>query len=294
MIKKDFMKALITSDLHGSQRKYKFLFDKIRLFQPEAVFIGGDLTGFAAKLNTYTSIKNFYRDYLELELEKLKFDLEKNYPEIFIIMGNDDPINQEDELERLSELGLIRYVNERIVQFKGYFVAGYSYVPPTPFMNKDWEKYDVSQFVDVGCVSPEAGFRSIPVDVHDLRFNTIKRDLNKMFYKLDLSNMICLFHSPPYQTNLDRAALDGIMVNHAPMDVHVGSIAIKEFIVNKSPYITLHGHIHESTRITGKWKEKIGDTICLQGAYEHNQNAIILFDLENPEDAELITQIKKA
>ncbi len=49
-----------------------------------------------------------------------------------------------------------------------------------PFLNKDWEKYDVSRFVDVGCVSPEEGFRSIPISVNELRFFTIKRDLEKL------------------------------------------------------------------------------------------------------------------
>jgi len=34
-------------------------------------------------------------------------------------------------------------------------------VPPTPFLLKDWEKYDVSAYVDPGCVSPEEGYHRV-------------------------------------------------------------------------------------------------------------------------------------
>ena len=283
------IKALFTSDLHGSIAKYEFLLEKIRIEQPEVVFIGGDLLGLAA-YGRDAGERNFFLDYLAVELQKLKNSLKSKYPGIFVIMGNDDPKSQEDFLRQLEHRDLLFYVNEKKVPFKSFTIAGYSYVPPTPFMNKDWEKYDVSRYVDAGCISPEEGFRSVPVEPNDLRFFTIKRDLEKLFGGIDLSKTVCLFHSPPYQTKLDRAALDGRYIDHVPLDVHVGSIAIKEFIVSESPYLTLHGHIHESSRLTGSWLEKIGRTICLQGALEYQQKGIISFDLEKPEAAEMLTQ----
>ena len=108
-----------------------------------------------------------------------------------------------------------------------------------------------------------------------------KNDLEILTENEDLSNAIFLFHSPPYKTNLDRAALDGVNVDHVPMDVHVGSIAIKRFIEDKQPYITLHGHIHESTRLTGLWKEQIGNTISFNAAHDGPKLSLIIFDLEN-------------
>ncbi|MDO9577506.1 MAG: metallophosphoesterase [Candidatus Cloacimonadales bacterium] len=285
------IKTLFISDLHGSIRKYEFLFKKIRSELPAAVFIGGDLLGLAGFDNSshLPSPHYFFRDYLTVELEKLQAELKDRYPAIFVILGNDDPKSQETELIKMTESGLITYANEKKIQFHDYTVVGYSCVSPTPFLNKDWEKYDVSRFTDVGCVSPEEGYRSVSVDVDELRYHTIKRDLQTMFTNLDMTKTICLFHSPPYQTNLDRAALDGKFVDHVPLDVHVGSIAIKEFIRAKSPYITLHGHIHESTRLTGSWMEKIGKTISFQGASERKDLAIIKIDLENPGKAEMLT-----
>jgi len=46
------------------------------------------------------------------------------------------------------------------------------------------------------------------------------------------------------------------------MDVHVGSIAIQRFIEERQPWVTMHGHIHESSQITGHWQQQFGRTQC--------------------------------
>ena len=43
-----------------------------------------------------------------------------------------------------------------------------------------------------------------------------------------------------------------------------GSIAIERFIEDRQPLLTLHGHVHESARLTGSWQEKIGRHIAFQ------------------------------
>ena len=94
-----------------------------------------------------------------------------------------------------------------------------------------------------------------------------------------------LFHTPPYQTKLDRAALDGKMIDHVQMDLHVGSIAVKELIMDRQPLLTMHGHIHESTRLTGTWKEYLGDTIIYSAAHDGPELALVRFDPKNPQNA---------
>jgi Icc-related predicted phosphoesterase len=84
---------------------------------------------------------------------------------------------------------------------------------------------------------------------------------------------------------LDRAALDNRFVEHVPLDIHVGSIAIQRFIQDRQPLITLHGHIHESARITGSWQEKIGRTHAFSAAHDGPELAIICFDPVQPEKA---------
>ena len=102
----------------------------------------------------------------------------------------------------------------------------------------------------------------------------------------DVSKSIFLFHSPPYRTNLDVAPLAGKSIDNVPLDVNVGSIAMKQFIEKKQPLITLHGHIHESSTITGSWKDKIGETFCFSAAYEGSELALVRFNPEEPEKAE--------
>jgi Icc-related predicted phosphoesterase len=96
---------------------------------------------------------------------------------------------------------------------------------------------------------------------------------------------VCLFHAPPYDTGLDRAALDGRMVDHAPLDVHVGSVAIRRLIEERQPLVTLHGHIHESARLTGTWREQIGRTHCFSAAHDGPELALVRFDPADPAQA---------
>jgi len=148
-------------------------------------------------------------------------------------------------------------------------------------MLKDWERYDVSRFTDVGAVSPEEGTYSIDIEKNKIKFATIQEDIEKLSKLSDPSKTIYLFHSPPYDTYLDRADLDGTFVDHAPVDVHVGSIAMKKFIEEKQPFLTLHGHIHESSKITGHWKETFGKTYSLSAAHEGPELALIEFNTDN-------------
>jgi len=73
------------------------------------------------------------------------------------------------------------------------------------------------------------------------------------------------------------------MYEHVPLDVHVGSIAVKRFIEERQPLLTLHGHIHESARLSGEWKIQIGRTVCINGAHDGPELALVRFDLESPE-----------
>jgi Icc-related predicted phosphoesterase len=152
-------------------------------------------------------------------------------------------------------------------------------------MLKDWEKYDVSRYVDPGCLSPEKGVRSIPVSAREIRLATIKQDLEQLTSEEDLSEAVFLFHSPPHRTLLDRAALDGKMVDHVPLDVHVGSIAIRRFIEARQPLITLHGHVHESARLTGHWRQILGTTLALSAANDGPELALVRFDPDEPGSA---------
>ena len=261
------------SDIHGQVDRYEKLFKMILSEQPTLVFIGGDFlpSGLNYRKSVDFSHKDFINGFLAPNFEQLRDNLKDNYPKIYIIMGNDDGRMEEASVLNASTTGIWEYIHQRRMKFDKYPIYGYSFVPPTPFLCKDWERYDVSRYVDPGCLSLEDGYHSIPVSESELRYSTIKNDLDVLTADSDLSNTILLFHTPPYQTSLDRAALDGKMIDHVPLDVHVGSIAVKKFIEMRQPMITLHGHIHESTRLTGEWKIKIGNTYSFTAAHDGSE-----------------------
>ena len=275
---------LFVSDLHGREDRFDKLFALIFAERPEAVFLGGDLLPSGALLfaKSRSGRENFLEEFLLPRLRTLRRELGESYPRIFLILGNDDPRREEAVIAHHEKEGLWHYIHGRKAAVGPYAVYGYACVPPTPFALKDWERYDVSRFVDPGCVPPEEGRYSIEVADGEKGFPTIREDLEALAHDDPLERAIFLFHSPPYQTRLDRAALDGRMVDAAPLDVHVGSIAIQRFIEERQPLITLHGHVHESARLTGSWQEKIGEHLCFSAAHDGPELAVVSFDPQPP------------
>lgn len=278
--------CFFVSDIHGSTDRYEKLFGLIEARRPSALFIGGDLLpGPVRLMSVENCCRDFVNDYLLKRFLELRGRLGEGYPRVFVILGNDDGRFQEAAILDAASTGVWEYVHGRSTEFSGHRVYGYSFVPPTPFQLKDWERYDVSRFVDPGCSHPSEGMRTVPVSEYELLYATIHDDLAALTGSDDLSKAIFLFHSPPYRTGLDRAALDGKTVDFVPLDVHVGSIAIRRFITRKCPRLTLHGHIHESARLTGVWKEIAGTTTMLGAAHDGPELALVTFDPEDPDSA---------
>jgi uncharacterized protein len=271
------------SDLHGKIDRYQKLFKVILKDPPEAVFFGGDLLPHYRK-NSGVSSENFIDDFLVKSFSNIKLELNDKYPEVFLILGNDDARIEEQQIIEAESLGIWKYIHNKKISFGIYDIFGYAYIPPSPFRIKDWEKFDVSRFVDPGCIAPTDGFRTVE-PVEDIEYATIENDLKQFKSDNNFKKSIFLFHSPPYQTKLDRAALDRMFIDHVPLDVHVGSIAIKRFIEVKQPHLTLHGHIHESSSITGFWQDKIGKTFLYTAAWNGPELALVKFNPENPQDA---------
>ena len=268
----------LVSDLHGSLSRYEKLFKLIGERKPSVVLIAGDILpgGFNTSFDS-----DFFDDFLVPALKSLKKQLKTEYPLIGVILGNDDPKITESRVLEVEDMGLWKYIHNKYVQYHDYKIFGYSFVPPTPFLLKDWEKYDVSRFVDPGCIPPTEGYRSTKENKDEMEFSTIAKDLELLTKDENLDKSIFVFHSPPHKTKLDRAALDGKYIDHVPLDVHVGSIAIKRFIEEKQPYLTIHGHVHESTNITGEYKDLTGKTMMLNPATNSDNLSLISLDIND-------------
>jgi len=274
--------CFFASDLHGQRGRYQKLFNTLAAERPRAVFLGGDLLPHPLEKD---DPRDFVIDFLAAGFQDLANQLGPAAPRVMLIPGNDDPRAMETAFLEAETGGIWHYLHNRRVVLDGFPVYGYACVPPTPFPLKDWERYDVSRHVDPGCISPEEGSRSVAVPAHIIRHATIQEDLDHLVGLDDLSRAVFLFHAPPYQTSLDRAALDGKHIDHVALDVHVGSIAIQRFIRKRQPWLTLHGHIHESTRLTNAWRDRIGRTHAFSAAHDGSELALVRFDLEDPDRA---------
>ncbi|MCB2213746.1 metallophosphoesterase [bacterium] len=273
------------TDLHGHPNRYDKLFEYLIQSPPDMLLLGGDLCP-----HGFHSINgDFFADIFLAGFERVRAALGNRYPKVHLILGNDDGASIEPWFIENGAGGLWTYLHMQVVEEMGLTLIGYNYVPPTPFMLKDWEKYDVSRYVDPGCVSPEEGQHSISVRQRDLRYSTIAQDLSELTESVEMENAVLLAHSPPYKTALDHAGLEGKMVDHVPLDSHVGSIAIRRWIESRQPLLTLHGHIHESTSRTGDFKEQLGRTWMINGATGGPELVVVEIDTDNPADAARLT-----
>ncbi len=277
-------RCFFVSDLHGAEDRYRKLFAAIAAERPAAVFLGGDLlpSGLMPSSAVAPGRVDFIHEVLAAGFREVRERLAGASPRVFLILGNDDPRFEEAAVLQAATEGAWEYAHERRIDWQGRPVCGYGCVPPTPFRLKDWERYDVSRYVDPGSVSPEDGCRTVPVPENHVRYGTIKEDLERLAGDGDLAAAVMLFHAPPYDTHLDRAALDGVVVDHVPVDPHVGSIAIRRFIEARQPAVTLHGHVHESARLTGAWSDRLGRTVMLSAAHDGPELALVRFDPDDP------------
>ena len=279
--------CFFVSDLHGRVSRYRKLLASISEEKPEAVFMGGDLLPMTwAATESFDPLReDFVNGFLAKNLSCLRQELGPLYPRVFLIMGNDDIRFEEASFLSVASSGLWEYIPNRRVEFGEASVYGYPYVPPTPFLLKDWERYDVSRYLEPGSTSPEEGYRSVPVSEQEKRYSTISEDLECLAAGHDLARAIFLFHAPPYRTKLDVTFGEGKMIDHVPFDIHLGSIAVRRFIEARQPLLTLHGHVHEAARVSGSWRDRIGRTHCLSAAHDGPELALVRFDLKRLDDA---------
>ena len=163
-------------------------------------------------------------------------------------MGNDDFRINLQILEKAEKNKVLKSIHKKSVKLdKNLNIAGYSFVNPTPFRLKDWEKPD---FHDDK--APHQLFLE-EIRSTEKENGTIEEDLKNLKKLSNTKNTIYVIHTPPFNTKLDIITTN----------VHVGSKAVREFIEKEQPLLALHGHIHESPQMSGSWHDKIGKTICI-------------------------------
>lgn len=236
---------MYATDIHGDVEFYEFLLAKSAEHKVKYLIIGGDICPnfFVGFDNIMEAQRQFLQAYLIPRLEA--FAVETGI-RAFIMMGNDDYSINMDLLEKANKKGLLKLAHGHTHEMGKWQVIGYSFINPTPFLFKEWEKKEPA----------------------------IKKDLDNLLGKNTAKNLILAAHAPPFGTKLDML-YDGS---------HVGSAGLLEFIRERQPLLTLHGHIHESPTLSKKIKDTIGRTVSLNPG---NSKATLIY-LDDMEKIKLV------
>jgi Icc-related predicted phosphoesterase len=270
------MIIVYTSDLHGNKEHYSELFEIAGKIKAQAIIVGGDMLPHHGSFKySLQEQEDFILSYLEPTLRD--FLAKAPQTTLYAMLGNDDWGVGNTHLNRLARKGILRMLHgEKHEAGEGYELVGYAHVPPTPFTIKDGERRDLrgdpidrqrctaccSQGGKILVVDSIQYFVSVPSIEEELEWLPKPRDFRKTVY---------VMHSPPFKTSLDRL-FDGRWV---------GSRAIRAFIERHRPYLTLHGHIHESSEISGTYLDRIGETVCINPGQSTEELYAVIFKLED-------------
>jgi Icc-related predicted phosphoesterase len=264
------MRLVYTSDLHGNLNKYRHLLELAAIHQAQAVLVGGDLLPHTIKVAAAVQRQ---RSFIENDLRPLLISFRAAHPDIpvYLLPGNDDWAAAIKTLDDLEAEHLAYPLHERVYQLDNdLWLAGYACVPITPFSIKDYERPEDG--LDIPPYSFAMAYTSAdgePVKTSReiiLGRPTIATELHALAQRSNPARTIYVAHTPPYDTMLD------MMRNK-----RVGSRALREFIEQYQPPLTLHGHIHESPRESGYYAEQLGTTWSVNpGSEREHLNAVVL------------------
>jgi len=269
------MKLLYITDIHGIEWKHNKIFHIATSLKTDVVINGGDILPFKGNLlNQDKFITGFLDDYYS------RFESMGIY--YLSMLGNDDLSIFDDLYQNICDkYSYIVNIAQTRLQIEGsrYEFIGMNWVSDLPFGLKDRARKDTRDFVlpkQIGkqYLSTPNGFKKIEDWFSYVEsLPTIEDELKNLVNPFDMNNTIYIFHNPPAKLDLD--------VTHDGRKV--GSKAEYAFLKKNQPKLSLHGHIHESPDVSGKWHSQIGKTICIQPGQSHqheNHLNYVLIDLE--------------
>ena len=284
-------RLVYTSDLHGDLGLYRSAGEAAIRLRADALIFGGDLcpgTPSGASLGLPLEQPEFILYRLSPLLDEWK----QVHPplRVFAIPGNDDCQTVLPVLEELEMNGLIENLHQESRTLGAYTLVGLSFVPPTPFQLKDFERWDGER--DAGAesysyrciVGTPRGF----VVIEDFgayldSLPSLDEELRRLPVD-DPAHTVAVVHAPPFDTHCD-VLYDGR---------HIGSKSVRRWIEKHQPRLTLHGHIHESPKLSGTFFDRIGTTTIINPGCDHAKPHLVFINLDNLAELEHSIYGKKA
>jgi uncharacterized protein len=269
------MRLAFTADLHGNLELYRALLALARDHGCQAALVGGDLLPHTTRRADAIAEQ---RAFIGKQLGPLLAEARAEYPalDVYLLPGNDDWQAAIEALADLEAQGLLRPLHRRAWQLApDLWLAGYACVPLSPFSIKDYERRDVGPLrtdFSFAMAYHSAGGEVTPISAAALAARpSIAEDLEELAHASDPSRTIYVCHAPPADTALDLA----------PRGRHLGSQAIRSFIARHAPLATLHGHIHEAPRLSGRFSELLGTTWSICAGQDGQRLHAVVFDTDD-------------
>jgi len=275
------MKLLALSDVHQMPSKWKDLVKVCQKEKPDVCAIAGDLFPKDRSITKQHTFLPYMYKYAEL--------IRDTGADLVLTMGNDDNYCLSMDMEKADKDGLWHYLHGDICEINGYEFIGCPWVKDHPFGYKDWcrkefKEYD-NDIVQGQRCAPLTAFVIVEEDHFGYELEEIedyehflesRKSIQEMMetlvgYVKDMKKSIWLIHNPPLGTGLDVTG----------QWESVGSRAVAEFIMKYQPFLTLHGHIHKSPNMTGKWFCEMGDTLCIQPGQITPVLHYVMMDIED-------------
>ncbi len=259
-----------TTDLHGRVNLYEQADELARRSGADVLILGGDMLPDGEMSNPGPAQTGFVRGWFAEWVRRLSRKLPGC--RVATIFGNHDWLCALEAMDRLDAEGLLTVLRpDRPAEFGGWKVLGFSLSPPSPFFTKDLERLDRP-----GDSPPVAGggrwdpaTQSVVPALAPDHFTsgpTIQEELANVIPVN--GQWILVSHAPPFDSGLD------LLITGES----VGSRAVREFIEQRRPAISLHGHLHDSPYRSGRFYEQIGETISINPGQGAARLAAVTFD----------------
>ena len=284
-------RLVYTSDLHGILDLYRAAGEAAVRTCADALIFGGDLCP-GSPMGASQRLPIEHVEFILQRLSPLLGEWKQAHPalRIFAIPGNDDCQTVLPALEELERNARIENLHQQTRILGAYTLMGLSFVPPTPFLLKDFERWDDGPEPDSDSYSYRClagttrGFRVIENFRSYLdSLPSIEQELRRLPVE-DPAHTVAVVHAPPFDTRCD-VLFDGR---------HIGSKAVRSWIEKNQPYFSLHGHIHESPKLSRSFFDRIGSTTVINPGCDHARPHLVFIDLDNPAELEHSLYGKKA
>lgn len=283
------MKILYVTDLHGDKNKYRKSLDIAVEKNISVIVNGGDMLPKLGErhLEQPIFINEFLKGYFS--------ELQRHGITYLAMLGNDDLLSVDGLFDTVcGEYENVHNIAGKKVRIGGYEFIGMNHILDHPFGCKD-RVVTETHYIPQRQLSPVAGISN--EYGYDRIYNWLEYSRTELPYMCDILNdlpepensqqTVYVMHMPPAGLRLGQLLYQ---------DLDIGSVDIYEFLKERQPLLSLHGHIHESPDTQkGRWINQIRSTACIQtGQTELHNNDMVCaeIDLQSMEYSRKVINVK--